>query len=61
MKSSNLPKGVSLDTKRHLKKYKAIIKQGGKLRHLGYFYTAEEAHAAYLKAKSEPKEKETNT
>ncbi len=36
-----------------LKKFKSGIAINGKITHLGYFDTAEAAHAAYLKAKSE--------
>jgi hypothetical protein len=34
-------------------RFKALIQVGGKQRHLGYFDTAEEANAAYMKAKAE--------
>ena len=40
--------GVSLGKKR---RYRASIKANGRNVHLGYFKTAEEAHAAYLVAK----------
>lgn len=33
------------------KKWKAAIRVFGKIKHLGYFYTPEEAHEAYLRAK----------
>lgn len=35
------------------KKWRAYITLNGKIKHLGYFNTAEEAHAAYLCAKRE--------
>jgi len=47
--------GVSYDPTRRIKKYKAVIRIGGKLKHLGYFRTEVEAHQAYLKAKDESK------
>lgn len=43
--------GVSF--KKHCKKWAAKIKVCGKQKHIGYFSTPEEAHAAYLKAKAE--------
>ena len=43
--------GVSFEKARN--KYKAGIVAGGKYHNLGRFNTAEEAHAAYLKAKRE--------
>lgn len=60
MKASNLPKGVSLDSKRFLKKFKSVIKIDGKLKHLGYYSTPEEAHAAYLQAKTAKDDQRTN-
>ena len=50
---SNFPAGVSFEANRRIKKYKAKIKINGKLVHLGYYRTAEEASAAFLKAKAE--------
>lgn len=44
-------KGVSFDPNRRIKKFKAVIRISGKLKHLGYFKTEEEAHEAFLKAK----------
>jgi len=38
---------------KHTRKFRAEIRTGGKARHLGYFKTPEEAHAAYLAAKQE--------
>ena len=46
--------GVSF--KKRDKKYKAQIKTNGKVKSLGVFLTAEEAHEAYLKAKREKHE-----
>jgi hypothetical protein len=48
-----LPTGVSYEANRRIKKYKAKIKLQGKLTHLGYFRTAEEAAEAFTKAKAE--------
>jgi hypothetical protein len=48
-----LKTGVSMDPKRLRRKYKSLIKIDGKLVHLGYFPTEEEAHQAYLKAKAD--------
>lgn len=45
-------KGVSFDPTRRLKKYKAVVRIEGKLKHIGYFRTEQEAHQAYLDAKS---------
>lgn len=42
--------GVSL--RKSTGKYEAHIREGGRKIHLGYFDTAEQAHAIYLKAKS---------
>ena len=47
-----LPKGVSYDPKRRIKKYKSVIRINGKLIALGYFRTADEAHKAFLDAKN---------
>lgn len=44
-------KGVSFDPTRRMKKYKAVIRIDGKLKHIGYFKTEQEAHQAYLDAK----------
>lgn len=53
-KPSDLPTGVLLFKDKPRKKpYRAHVKIGGKDRHLGFFPTAEEAHAAYLKAVQE--------
>ena len=49
----NLPKGVSFEATRRIKKFKSKIKVNGKLLHLGYFRTAEEASLAFLKAQAE--------
>ncbi len=43
--------GVSIDAKKRQQRYKATIKVKGKSRTIGRFYTAEEAHLAYLEAK----------
>lgn len=43
-------KGVSKDPKRLRRPYKAVLRINGKLKHLGYFVTQEEAHAAVLAA-----------
>ena len=43
--------GVGWDKRR--KKWQARIRVNNAVRHLGYFDTAQEAHAAYLKAKAE--------
>jgi hypothetical protein len=45
--------GVMFEPKRVSKKYKAVIRVNGVLRHLGYFATEQEAHEVYLKAKAE--------
>lgn len=45
--------GVMFEPKRLAKKYKAVIRMHGVLKHLGYFATEQEAHAAYLQAKAE--------
>jgi hypothetical protein len=45
-------KGVSFDPNRRIKKFKSLIRVNGKLMHLGYFKTEEEAHQAYLDAKN---------
>jgi hypothetical protein len=45
-------KGVSFDPNRRTKKFKSIIRINGKLKHLGYFRTEEEAHQAYVDAKT---------
>jgi hypothetical protein len=45
-------KGVSFDPNRRVKKFKSLIRVNGKLKHLGYFKTEEEAHQAYLDAKA---------
>lgn len=45
-------KGVSFNPNRRLKKFKAVIRLNGKLKHLGYFRTEEEAHKAFLDAKA---------
>lgn len=47
-KAGDCPPGVSC---RGPGKYRAMIRVGGKLIHLGQFQTAEMAHEAYLKAK----------
>jgi hypothetical protein len=52
----NKPKyltGVSFEANRRIKKYKAVLRVEGKLKHLGYFRTEQEAHEAHLKAKNE--------
>jgi len=49
-KSSNML-GVSFN--KNLNKFCARIQVNRKLIHIGYFYTAQEAHEAYLKAKRE--------
>ena len=43
-------KGVCLDKRRKSKPYKAQIKLNGKMTHLGYYATEEEAHQSYLRA-----------
>jgi len=43
--------GVRIDPRKRQQKYKANIKVKGKSRTIGRFYTAEEAHEAYLQAK----------
>lgn len=48
-----LPQGVSFEANRRIKKFKAKIKLDGKLTHLGYFRTAEEAAQAFVKAKAD--------
>lgn len=45
--------GVSFYPSRLRRKWKSVIKKGGKLIHLGYFPSEDEAHQAYLKAKAE--------
>lgn len=45
-------KGVSFDPTRRIKKYKAVIRVNGKLKHIGYFKTEQEAHQAFLEAKA---------
>jgi len=52
-------KGVSFDPTRRIKKYKAVIRIDGKLKHLGYYKTEQEAHQAYLDAKSKISQTET--
>lgn len=50
-KGRSLPKGVELATEpRRRKRYFARIMANGKRYSLGYFYTPEEAHAAYMAA-----------
>lgn len=44
-------KGVSQENKRLRRKFKAVIRVNGKLQHIGYYPTKEEAHKAYLEAK----------
>jgi len=44
-------RGVSFDPSRRIKKYKAVVRINGKLKHIGYFKTEQEAHQAYLDAK----------
>lgn len=46
-----LPLGVYLLKRKAPRPYSASIRIGGRARHLGYFLSAEEAHAAYLTAK----------
>lgn len=46
-----LPLGVYLLKRRVPRPYSASIRIGGRTKHLGYFLSAEEAHAAYLIAK----------
>jgi hypothetical protein len=48
-----LLKGVSVDSGPRIKKFKSTIRINGKLKHLGYYKTEQEAHDAYVKAKSE--------
>lgn len=43
-------KGVCIDGRAKLKKYQAFIRINGRNVGLGYFMTAEEAHAAYVRA-----------
>jgi hypothetical protein len=45
--------GVSPSVGNKKNPWRAAIRLEGKLRHLGYFYTPEEAHAAYIAAKRE--------
>lgn len=52
LNNNELPKGVSYDAKRRIKKYKAVARINGKLKALGYYRTAEEAHQAFLNAKA---------
>jgi len=56
MSSLEKPKrltGVAYDGTRRIKKFKAVLRKQGKLKHLGYFRTELEAHEAFLKAKDE--------
>ena len=53
MDKAELPPGVSYEANRRIKKYKAVRRINGKLTHLGYFRTAEEARLAFEKAKDE--------
>ncbi len=53
MSEVKLPPGVSFEANRRIRKFKAKIRVGGKLQHLGYYRTAEEASAAFLKAKAD--------
>lgn len=43
-------KGVQAVQKKRSIRYRAVATKDGKVQHLGYFDTPEEAHAAYLKA-----------
>lgn len=52
MDKIKLKTGVSYDSTRRIKKFKSVIKIDGKLQHLGYFRTEDEAHQAYLDAKA---------
>lgn len=52
MKLGIYKKGVSMDNKRPLKKFKSVIRIGTKLVHLGYYYTEDQAHEAFLKAEN---------
>lgn len=45
-------KGVSFNPNRRIKKFKAVIRLEGKLKHLGYFKTEQEAHQAFLDARA---------
>ena len=54
-------KGVSFDPTRRLKKYKAVIRIAGKLKHIGYFKTEQEAHQAYLDAKAKAEQSNTES
>lgn len=50
--TTKLPKGVYYDPKRRFKKFKSAIRVNGKLKALGYWRTAEEAHKAFMEAKT---------
>ena len=50
LKTSNLPLGVVSNLKGRGKDYRARAVIDGKLRHLGYYDTPEQAHQAYLEA-----------
>jgi hypothetical protein len=56
METPKLPKGVSFDPSRRIRKYKAVRKLNGKLKALGYYRTPEEAHQAFLAAGEQIKE-----
>jgi hypothetical protein len=45
-------KGVTFDPNRRIKKFKSVIRVAGKLKHLGYFKTEQEAHQAFLDARA---------
>lgn len=46
-------KGVTEEKGRLRRKFKAVIRINGKLKHLGYYPTAEDAHKAYMAAFNE--------
>lgn len=52
MKLGIYKKGVSKDDSRPLKKFKSVIRVGAKLVHLGYYYSEEQAHEAFVKAEA---------
>ena len=51
--SNRIGKGYSIDKRRANKPYNARLYINGKYKSLGMYCTAEEAHAAYIKAKEE--------
>lgn len=53
MDKIKLKTGVSYDSTRRIKKFKAVIKKDGKTTHLGYYRTEDEAHQAYLDARDD--------